>query len=88
MRWRIFAKYFRRSPDHRGPDHIREYQVHLFRDCKLSAGTIEGRTAALRFPFVKTLRRPRLPDHRSHSISEASEAVDLAVLPRGCVDRE
>ena len=58
-----FAKYFHRSPDRLGSDHIREYQVHLFRDCKLSAGTIEGRTAALRFLFVKTLRRPYLPDH-------------------------
>jgi integrase/recombinase XerD len=58
-----FAKYFRRSPDRLGPNHIREYQVHLFRDCKLAASTIEGRTAALRFLFVKTLRRPYLPDH-------------------------
>ena len=58
-----FAKYFRRSPDCPGPEHIREYQVHLFRDCKLSPGTIEGRTAALRFLFVKTLKRPYLPDH-------------------------
>jgi integrase/recombinase XerD len=58
-----FAKYFHRSPDRLGPNHIREYQVHLFRDCKLSPGTIEGRTAALRFLFVKTLRRPYLPDH-------------------------
>src|SRR5712664_4730828 len=58
-----FAKYFHRSPDRLGAEHIREYQVHLFRDCKLSPGTIEGRTAALRFLFVKTLRRPYLPDH-------------------------
>jgi site-specific recombinase XerD len=58
-----FAKYFRRSPNRLGPEHIREYQVHLFRDCKLSPGTIEGRTAALRFLFVKTLRRRYLPDH-------------------------
>src|ERR1700752_3949160 len=58
-----FAKYFRRSPERLGSNHIREYQVPLFRDCKLSAGTIEGRTAALRFLFVKTLRRPYLPDH-------------------------
>jgi site-specific recombinase XerD len=50
-----FAKYFRRSPDRLGPDHVRQYQVHLFHDCKLSAGTVEGRTAALRFLFVKTL---------------------------------
>ena len=53
-----FAKYFHRSPDRLGPEHIREYQVHLFRDCKLSPGTIEGRTPARRFLFVKTLRRP------------------------------
>ena len=53
-----FAKYFRRSPERLGPEHIREYQVHLFRDRKLSPGTIQSRTAALRFLFVKTLRRP------------------------------
>ena len=43
-----FSKYFRRSPDLLGPDDIRKYQVHLFRDRKLSPGTIEGHTAALR----------------------------------------
>src|SRR6266851_1530395 len=45
-----------------GPDHVREYQVHLFRDQKLSPRTIEGQAAALRFLFVKTLRRAYLPD--------------------------
>ena len=58
-----FAKYFRRSPYRLGPDHIRQYQVHLFRDRKLSPGTIGLRTCALRFLFVKTLGRPYLPDH-------------------------
>ena len=57
-----FAKYFGRSPERLGPEHIRQYQVHLFQDCKLSPGTIQSRTAALRFLFVKTLRRPYLPD--------------------------
>jgi integrase/recombinase XerD len=57
-----FARYFRRSPEQLGPDHVREYQVHLFRDRKLSLRTIEGRAAALRFLFVKTLRRPYLPN--------------------------
>jgi integrase len=58
-----FAAYFRKRPDHLGPEHIRAYQVHLFRDRKLSPGTVEQRGAALRFFFVKTLRRPYLPDH-------------------------
>ncbi len=57
-----FARHFHRSPEQLGPDHVREYQVHLFRDRKLSARTIAGQTAALRFLFVKTLRRPYLPD--------------------------
>ena len=58
-----FAAYFRKCPDQLGPEHIRAYQVHLFRDRKLSPGTVEQRGAALRFFFVKTLRRPYLPDH-------------------------
>jgi hypothetical protein len=46
-----------------GPDHIRQYQAHLFRDRKLLAGTITSYVAALRFLYVKTLRRPYLPEH-------------------------
>jgi len=57
-----FATYFRQSPHQLGADHVRDYQVHLFRDRKLSPRTIEGRAAALRFLFVKTLRRAYLPD--------------------------
>ena len=57
-----FARYFGKSPERLGPEHIREYQVHLFRNRKLAAGTVEGRGAALRFLYVKTLRRPYLPD--------------------------
>lgn len=58
-----FAKYFHRSPERLGPEHLRKYQAYLFRERKLWSGTIEGRSAALRFLFVKTLRRPYLPDH-------------------------
>ena len=51
-----FAKYFHRSPERLGPEHIRQYQAYLFRERKLSAGTIEGRTAALRLPTVRSSR--------------------------------
>jgi site-specific recombinase XerD len=57
-----FVRYFGKSPDQLGPEQIRDYQVHLFRDRKLSAGTVEGRGAALRFLYVKTLRRPYLQE--------------------------
>lgn len=60
-----FARYFGKSPEHLGPQRIREYQVHLFRDRKLAPGTVEGRGAALRFLYVKTLRWPYLPDQIS-----------------------
>jgi integrase/recombinase XerD len=57
-----FARYFGKPPERLGPEHIREYQVHLFRDRKLAASTVEGARRQLRFLFVKTLRRPYLPD--------------------------
>jgi site-specific recombinase XerD len=41
-----------------GPQHIREYQAHLLRQRKLDPNTVNQRLAALRFFFVKTLRRP------------------------------
>ena len=51
-----FAKRFKRSPDRLGPEHIREYQAELFKK-KLSPGTITQRLAALRFFYIKTLKR-------------------------------
>ena len=35
-----FAKHFRRSPGQLGLDHIRDYQVHLFRVRKLKPATV------------------------------------------------
>jgi site-specific recombinase XerD len=51
-----FARRFNCSPDRLGPRHIREYQAELFRKGK-SPGTVTQRLAALRFFYVKTLRR-------------------------------
>ena len=53
-----FARYFGKSPDKLSQEQLRQYQLHLLHDHKLTIGTIVGRIAALRFFFVKVLRRP------------------------------
>jgi site-specific recombinase XerD len=58
-----FAAHFGRSPQQLGPDEIREYQVHLFRDLHLALGTVEQQVAALRFLYVKTLKRRYMHEH-------------------------
>ena len=50
-----FAGYFKQPPDQLGPEHIRKYQAHLFRDRKLAANTVGQRLAGLRFFYIKTL---------------------------------
>ena len=52
-----FAVYFKCPPDRLGLEHIRIFQAHLFSDRKLSPNTVNQHLAALRFFFVKTLRR-------------------------------
>lgn len=53
-----FARHFGKSPDLLDQEHVRQYQLHLVQDRKLAVNTVVGRIAALRFFFVKTLRRP------------------------------
>ena len=52
-----FTRRFRCSPDRLGPRHIREYQAELFQKRKLSANSVGQHLAALRFFYIKTLRR-------------------------------
>src|ERR1035437_4436261 len=52
-----FAKYFGKSPDKLGPNELRTYQAYLLTERKLTPGTVVNRVAALRFFFVKTLKR-------------------------------
>jgi integrase/recombinase XerD len=51
-----FVRYFHCSPDRLSPRHIREYQAELIRKGK-SPGTVTQRLAALRFFYVKTLKK-------------------------------
>jgi site-specific recombinase XerD len=52
-----FARYFQKPPDELGPEHVREYQAYLFRERGLCANTVNQRVGALRFLFIRTLRK-------------------------------
>ena len=53
-----------------GPDDIRRYQVHLLEERKLGVGTVVNHISALRFLYVRVLKRREMkedlpyPKHR------------------------
>lgn len=53
-----FARYFKKRPDLLTQEHMREFQLHLLQERKLAVETVAGRVTALRFFFVKVLKRP------------------------------
>ncbi len=86
------VRYFKRRPDRLGPEHIRQYQAHLFRDRQLAANSVAQRVAALRFFYIRTLgqewnldrvpypKRPRqLPNILSPQ--EVARLIDAAHPP-------
>jgi site-specific recombinase XerD len=85
------ARYFHRSPDQLDPEQIREYTVHLFRDKHLCENTVNQRVGALRFFYIKMLKRPwgeemPYPKKRIHlpviwSPEEVACLIDAAPLP-------
>jgi site-specific recombinase XerD len=52
-----FSRRFHLSPDRLGPRHIREYQAELFQKQNLATPTVRQRLAALRFFYIKTLKK-------------------------------
>src|SRR6202034_762154 len=84
-----FARHFEKSPDKLGPDELRSYQAYLLVERKLAVGSVVARVAALRFFFVRTLRRrefrEELPYPKSHrrlptvlSLEEVARLIDAA----------
>jgi integrase/recombinase XerD len=84
-----FAQHFGKSPDKLGPNELRTYQAYLLTECKLTPGTVVNRVAALRFFFVKTLKRHQfrefLPYPRDRrrlptvlSLEEVARLIDAA----------
>jgi site-specific recombinase XerD len=57
-----FRRYSQTRLDQRGPDDIRRYQVHLLEKRKLGVNTVVSHIAALRFFYVKTLKRPAMKE--------------------------
>jgi integrase/recombinase XerD len=57
-----FARYFRRPPGQLTQHHIRTYQTYLLQERRLHPHSVRREIAALRFFFVKTLRRRYIVD--------------------------
>src|SRR5260370_316769 len=87
-----FSRRFSRPPDQLGPQHIREYQAELFQKRKLSPGTVTQRLAALRFFYIKTLKKawsiaetpyPKKGFHLPSILSreEVARLIDAALTP-------
>ena len=53
-----FARYFKKRPDLLTQRHMREFQLYLLNERKLAVETVAQRITALRFFFVKVLKRP------------------------------
>jgi site-specific recombinase XerD len=53
-----FSLHFHRPPNQLGQEHIRQYQAHRFGRRKLAPSTVTQHLAALRFFYIKTLRKP------------------------------
>ena len=84
-----FARYFKRRPDRLNHTHLRTYQVYLLRERKLMPHTVRLHVAALRFFFVKTLKRRYLLDDTPYpkaprrlpsilSVDEVTQVIDAA----------
>lgn len=52
-----FAKHFKTSPDQLGPEHVRNYQLHLLNQ-QVDQSIVIQTVCALRFLYEKTLHRP------------------------------
>jgi site-specific recombinase XerD len=84
-----FARYFKCRPDRLNHTHLRSYQVYLLRERKLMPHTVRLHVAALRFFFVKTLKRRYLLDDTPYpkaprrlpsilSVDEVAQVIDAA----------
>ena len=84
-----FARHFKCRPDRLNQTHLRSYQAYLLRTGQLMPRTVRLHVAALRFFFVKTLKRRYLLDDTPYpkaprrlptilSVEEMAQLIDAA----------
>jgi site-specific recombinase XerD len=84
-----FARHFKCRPDRLNHTHLRSYQAYLLRTGQLQPKTVRLHVSALRFFFVKTLRRRYLLDDTPYpkapqrlpsilSVEEAARLIEAA----------
>jgi integrase/recombinase XerD len=74
-----FARHFKCRPDRLNQAHFRTYQAYLLRERKMQPLTVRLHVAALRFFFVKTLKRRYLLDDTPYP-----KAPDPPVVGASC----
>jgi len=90
-----FARHFRTSPEHLGPEQVRAYQLFLVQDKQLAWPTVVQMVCALRFLYRVTLGRPTMLDSIPHprrpftlpTILSQAEVVVLLTTPRNLKHR-
>ena len=59
-----FAAYFKTPPDRLGPEHVRQYLLHLVEDKHASSSSVNLANSALKFLFRVTLHRQEPPTQK------------------------
>ena len=59
----LFARHFRRSPEHLGPEEIRAYQLYLIQEKQVSWSRFNQTVCALRFLYGTTLGKDWIIKH-------------------------
>jgi site-specific recombinase XerD len=71
-----FARHCHRSPEHLGPEHVRDYLLHLLQQRHVSMSYYNLTRCALRFFYTVTLERDDVPQ----SIAPAKQPHTLPVV--------
>src|SRR5438105_8444157 len=80
-----FARHFRTSPEHLGPEQVRTYQLFLVQDQQVAWPTVVQTVCALRFFYRVTLGRPVMleyiaPPRRPFTLPTILSQAEVAAL--------